>query len=272
MEQISISIIAMGSIGLLFGIILSILDKKLKVEEDPRVKKILDILPEINCGACGFSGCKAYAKAAVEKNDLMGGCKPGGEEVNKKLAEIVGADNNRRVPLKVIALCGAKYGEKKISVDYKGPKTCNAANQTSANIDCKYGCLGFGDCIEVCPVNALSLDNGKIIVDYNLCIGCGKCVEVCPRDILALAEVKDENIYTVACRNPEDTLSTKKVCSTGCIGCALCTKIIKDSPFYMEYKLAKIDYKKIEGRDEAELDKAKDKCPVGIIKKLEGRR
>ena len=271
MEQVLIAIAAMGSMGLVFGIVLSLLNRKLYVEEDPRVKEVLDILPGINCGACGFSGCRAYAKAAVAKKDLMGGCRPGGEQVNRMLAGILGVEVKPDSPLKVIVLCGAKYGEKKISVDYKGPKTCNAANQTSANIDCKYGCLGFGDCTQVCPVNALSLDNGKVIVDYNLCAGCGKCVEVCPRNILELVEIKGEHIYTVACRNPEDALSTKKVCSIGCIGCTLCTKVIKDSPFYMEEKVSRIDYEKIKGVEETDLDKTKDKCPVGIIKKIDLR-
>jgi len=269
MRQVFISILSLGGIGLLFGVVLSILDKKLKTEEDPLIKQIIDILPGINCGACGFPGCEAYAKEAVKKKELFGGCIPGGEAVNKKIASLLGFKAGVAAAPKVIVLCGAKFGEKKMSSDYGGPKTCALANVSLGNIDCRYGCLGFGDCVEICPTQALGIRDGKVSVDYKKCIGCGKCVGVCPRGILKLVETGKEYLYATSCSNPEDSLYTKKVCSRGCIGCGICTKVIKESPFYLEQKLSKIDYKKLNDKSQSELDTAVNKCPVKIISKFE---
>ena len=59
------SVILMGVLGLSFGIFLAFSAKKFEVKEDPRVKMIVEILPGANCGACGYAGCEAYARAVV---------------------------------------------------------------------------------------------------------------------------------------------------------------------------------------------------------------
>jgi len=41
-------------------------------------------------------------------------------------------------------------------------------------------CKGCGTCVKICPNNALSLKNGKAVVDHKLCILCGYCNPVCP--------------------------------------------------------------------------------------------
>jgi len=55
MGQIQIAISVLGVTGFSFAVLLAFLSKKLKVEEDPRVAKVLGVLPGLNCGACGFS-------------------------------------------------------------------------------------------------------------------------------------------------------------------------------------------------------------------------
>ncbi len=265
MNEVVISLISLGGIGLVFGIILSVLDKKLKVEEDPLVKEIMSLLPGINCGACGFAGCSAYAKQIAEKKDILKGCIPGGDAVNSKVSALIGVKAKKAKSLKVIVKCGAKTGEKKSSFDYSGVKSCAAADLSWANIDCRYGCLGFGDCVQVCPVQALRIEEQLVKVDYNKCIGCGKCVEVCPRNVLELVEVTSPDLYVVSCSNPDKALDTKKVCSKGCIGCGICVKLVKDSPFELKQGLSKLNYQKAQGRGKEELDAAKDKCPVKII-------
>lgn len=264
MNDILLSIISLGGIGLIFGVVLSILDSKLKVEEDPLVAQINDAFPGINCGACGFAGCLAFAKEIAKTKNIGKGCLPGGEEVNSKVANLIGADAKDTVKTKLIVLCGAHSDKKKKTYSYKGEKTCAVAHTVGGNIDCSYGCLAFGDCCKVCPVGALTVKNGLVEVDYKKCISCGKCVQVCPRNLLKLVEAEDEKLHVVACSNPEDTMSTKKVCAAGCIGCGICIKLIKDSPFYLEEKLSKIDYSKIKGRTDLELGVSK--CPVKIIK------
>lgn len=269
MREVIVALLSLGSIGLLFGIILSFLDSKLKVKEDPQVEKLLGVLPGLNCGACGFAGCDAFAKAVVKNKDLFNGCRPAGVEINQRIAGILGLEKRyQTIPLKVAVLCGARFSEKKMSFEYKGPQNCALADISLANIDCRFGCLGFGDCVKVCPTQALHINKGLVIVDYKKCIGCGKCVKICPRDILELVEQDSQLLYAVSCSNLEDAVSTKKVCSHGCIGCGICAKIIKDSCFRLEQGLSRIDYKNLKKKTQDELDLAVNKCPVKIISKF----
>ena len=87
MGQIQIAIVVLGLTGFFFAILLAFLSKKLKVEEDPRVAKVLDVLPGLNCGACGFSGCRPFADAVVHECNMFDGCLPGGSEINSKISE-----------------------------------------------------------------------------------------------------------------------------------------------------------------------------------------
>ena len=252
----------------MFGVILSILDRKLRVEEDPLVKNILELLPGINCGACGFAGCQAFAAAVARQKDLFTECVPADDELNSKIAALIGKAGftKEKSPLKIISLCSAKSGEKKCSFEYNGPQTCALADVSLANIDCRYGCLGFGDCVKVCPVKALKIVDSTVEVDYEKCVGCGKCSAACPRRLLEIVSVNRPYLYVVSCSNRENALSTKKVCVKGCIGCGICVKVIKNATFYLKEGLSKIDY----GKDapEDDMDAAKNKCPVKIIDKF----
>ena len=46
----------------------------------------------------------------------------------------------------------------------------------------KTKCTGCGICIRECPVEAISLKQGKAEIDMDKCIRCGKCHEVCPQE------------------------------------------------------------------------------------------
>jgi electron transport complex protein RnfB len=256
----------MALIGAVFGLTLGFLDKKLKVEEDPLVADILSKLPGVNCGACGLAGCAAYAKKVAETKNPGVGCMPGGKEVNQAIADMLGVDIDGSPTLKLIVKCGATDKQQKRSFEYRGPASCAVAHASGGNIDCRYGCLGLGDCVRVCPVNALSIHEGRIIIDNVKCIDCGACVRTCPRKLFQFVEIGEDKEYcVVACSNPEDTMATKKVCSTGCIGCGICVKLVKDSPFELKEKLSVLNYTKARGR--TDLDVAIDKCPVKIIEK-----
>ena len=261
-RQIIVSVAALGVGGLLFSVLLSILSKKLKVIDDPKVAKILEVLPGINCGACGFSGCRAYAEAVAKTNDIYNGCLPGGEEVNSVICDIIGVkDLTSRVKKVAICHCGASSNEKKESTVYNGPLTCKAADLLKAVIDCHYGCLGLGDCVGVCPVQALSIVNKRIIVDHLKCIGCGKCLLACPRNLFEMVPF-NEKIYSVACNNKQKAVNVKKVCSKGCIGCGICARV-EGGPFTVTGNLSYLDYSKI--KNLKPLDVAQQKCPTKCI-------
>ncbi|QTA37670.1 RnfABCDGE type electron transport complex subunit B [Thermosipho ferrireducens] len=84
------SALVMGALGLAFGLFLAYSNEKFKVEEDPKVKMVLEVLPGINCGACGYPGCEGYANAVVKKGDSYDKCLPGRKSgVTEKIKEIM---------------------------------------------------------------------------------------------------------------------------------------------------------------------------------------
>ena len=64
---------------------------KFKVESDPLVDQIDAILPQTQCGQCGYPGCKPYAEA-IANGDEINKCPPGGEATIKKLADLMGVE------------------------------------------------------------------------------------------------------------------------------------------------------------------------------------
>jgi len=265
MSNILLSIISLAGMGIFFGAVLAVLGKKLKVETDPLVEKVEKILPGINCGACGFAGCRKFAEETVKNKNLFKGCIPGGKEINDKIANLLGITAVSSGTKKAVVFCSGTNSAKKISSEYKGINSCAAVNLTNAGPDCKYGCIGLGDCVQVCPTQAISIENDLCTIDPKKCIGCGLCVKACPRNIIKLIETKQKNfIVKVSCSNPEFMQDVKKVCSAGCIGCSLCTKIIPNSPFYMQEKLAVADNSRI--TDKKQIQPAVGKCPVKVIK------
>ena len=74
--EILIPLIIVGSIGAFLGLGLGIASKKLFVHVDPRIPMILDVLPNANCGACGYAGCSGFAKAVAEGKAAPNGCIP----------------------------------------------------------------------------------------------------------------------------------------------------------------------------------------------------
>ena len=268
MKEIQIATLILGLTGFCFSILLAFLSKKLKVEEDPRVERVLNILPGLNCGACGFSGCRPFAEAVTNKCEIFSGCLPGGSEMNSAITEILGITGCLSRPKQTaICRCGAESEEKKISSLYLGPQTCKAADIIGGALDCFYGCIGFGDCVKICPSNAISLKNKKIYIDFKKCTSCGKCLKSCPRNLFEIIPLKqDIDIFYIACNNKEKVLAVKKVCGKGCIGCGICTRAA-NAPYFLKDNLSYIDYTKTTKKDA--LEEGKNKCPTKCIFKID---
>mgnify|MGYP001075151189 FL=1 len=68
MEPILIlwAVLITAAIAIVLALCLALANRYLKVEEDPRKEKLLELLPNANCGACGFPGCSGLADAIVE--------------------------------------------------------------------------------------------------------------------------------------------------------------------------------------------------------------
>ncbi|MBQ6457637.1 MAG: 4Fe-4S binding protein [Kiritimatiellae bacterium] len=108
---------------------------------------------------------------------------------------------------------------------------------------CRFGCLGYGACANVCPKNAISIRDGLAKVDKRLCIGCGKCVKACPKNLIEL--VPASATIHVLCNNPVRGPEVRKVCGVGCMGCHLCEKNSggkEAGHFTFQGFLAKVNY------------------------------
>lgn len=264
MSQVITATLIFSLIGLAFALLLAFLNRKLKVPEDPKVKKILNILPGLNCGACGFSSCKAYAKALADKPDAFTPCRPGGDQVNEKVLKVIegGKPSQKGEKMVVVCRCQAEEKDKKTSAVYKGIKNCRAADLLGGALDCQYGCLVFGDCQQVCPTGAITINNKKVQVDQEKCILCGKCIDICPRNLFAMIPAKEFGNYFVACQNKDKLKEVKDVCSRGCITCGLCAKV-ENSPYEIINNLSQINYSK--ANDKKPLEEGKQKCPTKCI-------
>lgn len=262
-----ISASTMAGLGLLFAGLLGFAHTKLKVEEDPEVAEIEDVLPGLDCGACGYPGCQQCAKAMVAGEASPDSCVPGGEEVAEQVADILGVEISAEPGKAKLAVvhCGAGTEEKKRSGEYEGVKSCRTAELTTGgDLKCEYGCLGYGDCAEACPFDAIEMEDGLPFVDPDACTACGTCVEVCPRDIITIEEIDLAGDFVkVACNSEDDGTVIREKCEVGCISCGLCEKMGPEGVFNVEDNLSRMDYSEVD--EDADFDTIIDKCPPGCI-------
>ena len=260
MDPITISTLSIGGIGLVSAVALAVADKYLSVPEDPRVAKLTELLPGVNCGGCGYAGCADYARAIALHGAETNLCAPGGADCAHAIARFLGVEATVREMRTALVLCCGDDTEAVRRAAYNGITDCVAAQATAGgDKGCTYGCLGYGTCFRVCPVNAIALANGLAIVDKSKCIACGKCVAACPRKIIKL--VPSAAQIHVLCSSKDKGPAVKKVCGTGCIGCRLCTKLAEGA-ISMDGFLAVVDYSQPLTNEETVA-----KCPAHCIRK-----
>ena len=240
--NILIAIATMGGLGFVFAGALAIADKKLRVEENPLIGQVNDVLPGANCGACGKAGCYDFAVNVVEGGAPVNGCPVGGQDCANDIASILGVEAGTATKIVARVLCrGGNIEAAKKMVEYRGPQSCATMHLVSGGTkQCQYGCLGGGDCVDACTFNAIHLnDNGLPEVIDDLCTGCGMCVTACPSDIIELHPA-DREVF-VFCKSHDDPKTAKEVCDVACIGCGICARK-SDGGVLMEDGLAVINW------------------------------
>ena len=144
-----------------------------------------------------------------------------------------------------VACSGSAAGKDR----FKACKTCKDAVASGFKRgECKDGCVGVGSCIQACTKGALSLKDGKIVVDKKLCDGCGDCAkaDVCPQNLIKMVPADATNF--IPCSNTdEDDEKVRAMCGFGCIACGECERACPKGAVSVINNHAVIDYEKCEG-------------------------
>ena len=250
---ILIPIMILGGMGFIFAVGLSYASKKFAVEVDSRIEQVEGALAGINCGACGYPGCKGLAEAIVAGTAEIDKCGPGGVDSVREISDIMGIEMGKVISKVAVAQCQGGCEQAQTKFDYQGVEDCRAAQMVGAGFkSCSYGCLGFGSCAEECPFDAIAMsENGLPVVDEEKCTACGVCVVTCPRDIMALIPQIQE-VY-LGCVNKDRGAGIKRMCQVGCIACRLCVRKNPegDEGIAMDGNLPVINYENLVSWSEA---------------------
>lgn len=259
------TIAVLAGLGLILALLLFVLARKFKVEEDPRIDEVEKVMPGANCGGCGFAGCRAFADSAVKAPNLDNHyCPVGGNDVMKQVAAILGYEVKEKAPEVAVVRCNGTCANRPRTNTYDGVQSCKVkAALYAGDTACGFGCLGCGDCAAACQFGALSMDpeTGLPVVDEQKCTACGACVKACPKSIIELRPKGPRGMKVfVSCVNKDKGPVAKKACAAACIGCGICAKTCTHDAIVVEGNVAYIDSSKCKLCRECEA-----MCPTGSI-------
>jgi electron transport complex protein RnfB len=176
------ALLVMGGLAVGLGAVLGFAAQRFRVEGNPLVEKIDAILPQTQCGQCGYPGCRPYAQAIAEGRADINQCPPGGEEGIRQLAELLGVEPKPLNP---------EHGQAK-------PKAVALIDESL--------CIGCTLCIQACPVDAIvGAAKQMHTVIAAECTGCELCLPPCPVDCIAMVAVP-ERIETWKWKPPLSSL------------------------------------------------------------------
>ena len=172
------ALLALVGLGAVFGAVLGFAAERFKTEGNPIADQINDILPQTQCGQCGYPGCRPYAEA-IANGEAINKCPPGGEAGIQALADLLDLEP---IPL------DEEHGEE------KGKAVAYIREDE---------CIGCTKCIQACPVDAiLGAAKQMHTVIASECTGCDLCVEPCPVDCIDMI-YEQENLQNWHWRLPD---------------------------------------------------------------------
>ena len=239
------AVLTLGILGGVFGLVLSVASKVFEVKTDPRLAEILDALPGANCGGCGYPGCAGCAAAILAGKAPVNACPGNSGEKTARIAAVMGVEVQtveRRVAF-VRCAGGDRAGHK--FEKYVGLGDCVAAMKVAGNgpLDCAFGCLGLGTCVQACKFDAIHINShGVAEVDADKCTHCMQCAAACPRKVIT--DVPYAADIVVPCANRDKGAVARANCAVSCIGRKLCEKNCPTGAITVTDNLAVIDYSK----------------------------
>jgi len=150
--------ILMMLLAFVAGAVLTYAKARFRLDEDPVTDQINQMLPQTQCGQCGYAGCLPYARALADGDDIDK-CPPGGEQLKRELADLLGREpSNSKIHLQEII---------------------------HTVIVVESDCIGCTLCIQACPVDAIigAAQMTHTVIQV-LCTGCDLCIEPCPVDCI----------------------------------------------------------------------------------------
>ncbi|MES9968606.1 MAG: electron transport complex subunit RsxB [Candidatus Thiodiazotropha sp.] len=161
-----VAIFTISTLAALFGLLLGYASIRFHVEGDPITDQIEKLLPQTQCGQCGFAGCRPYAEAIAGGESEINLCPPGGETTMVALADLLGRDpvpldsDNAQEKAKSIALIKEEE------------------------------CIGCTLCLQACPVDAIiGAAKQMHVVITDECTGCELCLPPCPVDCIVMEPI-----------------------------------------------------------------------------------
>ncbi len=157
------ALLALVGLCTVFGALLGFASERFKTEGNSVVEQINAILPQTQCGQCGFPGCRPYAEAIAE-GEAINRCPPGGDAGIQQLAALLDVEP---IPL------DEEHGEVQ-----EAPAVAYIHEEE---------CIGCTKCIQACPVDAiLGAAKQMHTIIASECTGCDLCVDPCPVDCIEM--------------------------------------------------------------------------------------
>lgn len=161
-----ISIVVISGLAAAFGLLLGYASIRFHVEGNPVADKVDALLPQSQCGQCGFPGCRPFAEAVASGEAAINACPPGGEDTMLAMAETLGVEP--------VPMGDEGADEKVIGVAFIDEQVC----------------IGCTLCIKACPVDAiLGATRQMHTVITSECTGCELCIEPCPVDCITIQAI-----------------------------------------------------------------------------------
>ncbi len=264
--MIFVAVGILGAIGLTFGILIAIAERRFSVWEDPRIDVVAGMLPGANCGACGVPGCRAFAEQTVTGSMKPADCNVLDAAGAAAIAGYLGVDAGQATKKVARLLCAGGASVATQRADYAGLESCAAASTVAGGgKGCVWGCLGFGDCAVVCDFDAIAMTtDGLPLVDIVKCTACGDCVDACPKELFAIMSLDQKLI--VQCRSVLEGDEILALCRVACTACGKCALDAARGVISMRGGLAVVDYAKNEQTSPAAIGR----CPTNAIVWVEG--